>query len=605
MKSRTFARYCSVLVAGVAVSLLFGVRSALAQERFSDLVGPVTVGPVKKSEVLEVPYITWGGDVATFHANGGLTTKPGTIFHKHGLNLKLVAGDDFVGQVKNYMAGKTPFLRGTFSMLGLASEVLGQDSRTKPVVFLQLTYSVGDHMVARSGLKTLNDLKGKKIALQKGGPHVGFLDDILRTPKLKWSDIQVVWADDLTGDKGPAALFRKDPAIDACMVISPDMIGLTGGLNSKGTGAEGTVKDARVLLSTATMSRSIADVYACRKDFFDANKPLVEKLTAGYLKACEEIVDLKKEYKEKGRSPKYQAILKLAQDIYGKEVLPTEVETDGLISDCTFVGLPGNRGFFTDSRDTEGFDGKQNRALELATTFGAKSKAGFLESNFDYDKLAKLGELKYTTRAEVAGTGTTPLPTEPESTIYFFTISFEPNQNEFPPEVYGESFQEAVANARLYGNAVIAIRGHADPAQAIFDLVQAGLNKGIIKRTGTRPNYKYFFDGKPLELSDTKKLVELIESGGFDGAAPNPRETMQAALNLSLTRAEAVKKAVIKYAESQNFRINENQIQPVGVGIREPLIAVPRDEDQRKENRRVEFRIVKVKAEAEGGVLDF
>ena len=44
---------------------------------------------------LSVPYITWGGDMATFYANGGLVTKPGTIFEKQGLNLKLQPGDDF------------------------------------------------------------------------------------------------------------------------------------------------------------------------------------------------------------------------------------------------------------------------------------------------------------------------------------------------------------------------------------------------------------------------------------------------------------------------------------------------------------------------------
>ena len=88
--------------------------------------------------------------------------------------------------------------------MGQASEVLGQDRRTTPIVFLQLTWSAGDHMVARPSVKTLNDLKGKKIALQKGGPHVGMLDDVLRSVGLKWSDINVVWTEDVSAtDKDP------------------------------------------------------------------------------------------------------------------------------------------------------------------------------------------------------------------------------------------------------------------------------------------------------------------------------------------------------------------------------------------------------------------
>src|SRR5437660_3140640 len=156
-----------------AVAALCLAASPLAaQEKFSKLVGNVKVGDVAKSDTLEAPFLTWGGDVATFHANGGLETKDGTIFNKLGLKVKLVKGDDFVAQVKNYAEGKTPLLRGTFSQLASAAEVL-KDDKVKPIVFLQMTWSAGDHMVARPSVKTLNDLKGKKVALQTGGPHVG------------------------------------------------------------------------------------------------------------------------------------------------------------------------------------------------------------------------------------------------------------------------------------------------------------------------------------------------------------------------------------------------------------------------------------------------
>ena len=157
----------------LAAALLGLVTTAgQAQEkRFLDLVGTGPVGSVTQTSPLSAPYITWGGDMATFHANGGLTTKPGSLFLKLGLNLKLTAGDDFVQQVREYRAGRTPFLRGTFHMIGLASEVIGSDPRTKGVVILQMTWSAGDHMVARQPVRTVTDLKGKTVALQQGGPH--------------------------------------------------------------------------------------------------------------------------------------------------------------------------------------------------------------------------------------------------------------------------------------------------------------------------------------------------------------------------------------------------------------------------------------------------
>ncbi len=597
------------------VGALVVTGAATAQEPFTNLVGPVAVGPVKwkAGDALEVPYILWGGDVATFHANGGLNTKPGSTYQKLGLNLKLRAGDDFVTQVKRYVAGDTPFLRGEMRMLGLASEVIGSDPRTKAVVFMQMTWSAGDHMVSRSQLKTLSDLKGKKIALQKGGPHIGMLDDVLNTAKFTWKDVTIVWTDDITGDKGPAALFRKDPSIDACMAISPDMIGLTGGLDQTGSGAEGTVKGARVLVSTANMSRSIADVYACRKDFYDANREVVDKFMAGYLKACEEVLDHKAEYEKKGASPAYKAILQQTQDIYGKEIIATlEVDAHGLISDSRFVGLPGNVVFFTHKGNPDGFEAKSKAALDLVMTQGwAKVRAGLLPPTLDAEKLTKLGGLTKTAATVKAGPETTDpnLFKDPGSdrTIYFFTINFEPNQETFEADVYGPEFQRVVDLASRFGNAAIAVRGHTDPTKTLYDLVQAGMEKGVLQRSGRPGAYEYFIEGKKLEWTDSKRIEELLKKGAFDGAkSGNPHETMQAALNLSQARATTVRDAVVKYSKDKGFLLNAAQLQPAGVGILEPLIHKPKNPEEAKKNMRVEFRILRVNAEAsKTGDFDF
>src|SRR5205807_7410609 len=130
-----------------------------------------------------------------------------------------------------------------------ASDRLTAKPETTPVVFLQLTWSAGDHFVGRGTFRNLNDLKGKKIALQKGGPHVGMLNDILRTVKLEWKDISVVWTDDVSGDKGPAERFRKDKTVDACFAISPEMYELTsapdsGSLQAIGDGTKKSIKGA-------------------------------------------------------------------------------------------------------------------------------------------------------------------------------------------------------------------------------------------------------------------------------------------------------------------------------------------------------------------------
>jgi len=186
-----------------------------------------------------------------------------------------------------------------------------------------------------------------------------------------------------------------------------------------------------------------------------------------------------------------------------------------------------------------------------------------------------------------------------DRTILSFTINFEPNQTEFSAVQYGAEFQRVVETAERYGNAVVAVRGHADPTKTLLDLVKAGITKGILKQSGSPGNYSYSLQGRPLDLTATPELVKLIEAGAFDGAQGyNPRETMQAALNLSRSRAEAVLDSVVEYAKNKGLEIDRSQIQPAGVGIREPFIAKPGNMDEAKKNMRVEFRVVRVAAEA-------
>jgi hypothetical protein len=559
--------------------------------------------PIDPSKIVQVPFILWGGDVATFLANGGLVTKPGTLFDKQNLKLKLTAGDDFEKQVKDYLENKTPFLRGTMSMLGEVSEKIGKTETNRPVVFLQMTWSAGDHMIGRASFPKLADLKGKKIALQKGGPHVGMLNDVLvQTAKLTWKDIQVAWTEDVTGEKGPAELFRKDPTVDACFVVTPDMTDLTGGVDKTGTGARGTIEGAHVLVSTKTsMSRSIADVYACRKDFFDAHKDVVEKFAAGYLRACEELQDLRKSNDPKNPSPQYKGLLELTQEIYGKDIIKTLDDADGLIEDANFVYLPGNVSFFTDASNLRGYRPTMKAAIDLAIALNdATSRHDFLFPDFNYEKLRGVGGLTldpYAPTSTIAKNYKLPEPENlKKTTVYAFEINFAPEQETFPEEKYSEQFKRAAELASLYGKAVIAVRGHSDPVLLFQTFVQeAKAKKVIVKQQGDPGKRRYFLaDDSFFELSDRSKVVQLIEKHQL----MQSQQVLDNAINLSRKRATAVRNAVIAYAKAQNYKLDENQIVAVGVGIAEPEVAVPRRDEEMARNRRVEFRLIRVSTEA-------
>ena len=566
--------------------------------------------------VVEVPFIFWGGDVATFHANGGLETRDNSLFGKHGLKCKLTPGDDFDKQIEHYLANKSPFLRGTLSMLGQASEKLTAKPETMPIVFLQLTWSAGDHFVGRESFKDLNQLKGKKIALQKGGPHVGMLDDILRTVQLEWNDIEVVWTDEVSGPKGPADLFRKDKAIDACFAISPEMIELTsapadGGVDSIGDGDKKSIKGAHVVVSTQHMSRSIADVYACRKDFYDDNRNWIDKFVAGYLKGCEDLVDVKKkalDEKNKTEKASYNKIIKLAQNIWGqdkafKDQVAKEEDVDGLISDAAFVGLPGNESFFRTRGNLSGFDFKQKLALRLPEDPSKeplkKDPKLFEACNFDYPTLRKLGDLhgqppkQARIRAEAK--------VETDKQIFNFIITFKADQSDFPEAQYAADFQRALELASLFGNSAFVIGGHAAPTAVLIpNFLKAASEKGIIINqqdgTYTLP------DGKKLNLkTDYAVLFDLIEKNlnlttRDEAGQVTIRDRVAGLQKLSDDRAETVRKALESYARTRGLVVEQSQIRPKGFGARRPVVGYATNDADFQKNRRVEFLIIKVPA---------
>ena len=593
----------------VLMAMLF-CSPVLAQSgRFADVVGPVAVEAVKPTDVLDLRWLTWGGDVPMFVANGGVNTTPDSIYGKHGLKIKLSKGDDFIQATRDYLNGKTPFLRGTLDMIGQASEVIGADPRTKPVVILQLTWSAGDHVVSREAIKTLNDLvrtdRKVRIACQQGGPHVGLLYKALLAAQANIKNIEIVWTQELTGPKGPAELFRNDATIDAACVITPDMLGLTGGLDAHGNGTEGTVKGAHVVVSTQQMSRATADVIVCRSDWYATHKDFVNSIVSGYLAACEKVVALRKQFSDTNKlSSEYKAILTTAQTQFGKDVIPTlEVDGHGLLLDATFVGLTGQVSFFQDKGNLNGFEPSSKLTLDMATSWGyASVRSGFVNANLDYQVISKLSGIAYvaptqsTGRISAEATNLFPDSNLDDRTILTFTINFESDQDSFSVDQYGAEFNRVVQNASLFGNAVVVIRGHSDPTKTLVDLIKAGLAKGIIKRSGEAGKYLYFYDGKTLDLNATEAIAKLVKAGAFDGTTPNPRETMQAALNLSQSRAETVKNEIVKFAKGK-FNLDISQVQPQGVGILEPLIAKPKNIDEAKKNMRVDFLLRKVDAE--------
>src|SRR6202044_520761 len=107
---------------------------------------------------------------------------------------------------------------------------------------------------------------GKTIALQLYGPHMDFITTVLGKAGLKPTDVKLKWLKELSVPSydthgkivDPRTAFEAAPDLNATMVISPDASALTSG-GKIGTGAEGSVKGAKILFSSKSANRVIAD----------------------------------------------------------------------------------------------------------------------------------------------------------------------------------------------------------------------------------------------------------------------------------------------------------------------------------------------------------
>ena len=529
--------------------------------------GPV--GQVQKSASIQVPLITWGGDIATILANGNArVTARGSIFDRLGLTLKLVREDDFKKQVEAYRRGDSPYLRGTVGMISMASELLSADPRTKPVIIYQMTWSSGgDALVVKEGIKTVGDLRGKTIAVQAYGPHVQLLTEMLRDAGLSIRDVTIKWTRDLTGTEATPAAALSSAEVHAATVISPDALMLTSN-GTVGTGAEGSIKGARILLTTKTANRIIADVYAVRSDYFGSNRDQVEHFVKGLMLAEEELRDLFKN--KEARLKDYQPCVTAAAEIL-LDSTQAVADAEAMYHDCEYVGFKGNVKFFADPNYPRKLSklGEEAQAAFAAIGLigrgvplddarwdyerfksGLKDTAGVELPRFDKERVASV-----ITRKQQQGTLA-------EGELFAFEVFFQPNQNTFPADLYADSFGRVVELASTYGGALISVEGHSDPMA--------------------------YLKGK--KQGNPEVVLGRIK---------------QSAKNLSLTRATAVRDSVIAYARDRGITLDESQFAVVGHGIGQPKSGIcgsdpcpPKTEQEWRDNMRVEFRIIQVEAES-------
>jgi outer membrane protein OmpA-like peptidoglycan-associated protein len=141
-----------------------------------------------------------------------------------------------------------------------------------------------------------------------------------------------------------------------------------------------------------------------------------------------------------------------------------------------------------------------------------------------------------------------------QGVLFEFEILFAPNQTDFAADLYRAEFGRVLNLAATYPGAVIVVEGHSDPLKYIQDR-QSGVAPAILE------------------------------------------QTRQAAKNLSVQRAIAVRESLISYGRASQLTLDSSQFTVSGAGIERPKNPNPATEQEWRANMRVDFQITQVEAE--------
>ena len=337
----------------------------------SDKLPPVTGAANYKltDNTVRFALNVWAGWAPVIFANNGF--KPEKVWKAADgteFKVELVLIDDPVAMRDAYASGSVQVGWATVDMLPLFIDDLKKDSRTMPRVYQQIDWSNGgDGIVARDGITSIAQLRGKTIALSQNSPSQYFVLNALINGGVQPSEVKFLY----TGDAfQAAAAFNADKKISACVSWSPDIYNLA------------KIKGNHMVVSTADANRLIADVWFSRADFAKDHQPIIEALVRGFLDATDALDNQENKVKAS----------KLMADGYK---LPPE-DALGMLGDAHWTNYAENRDFFLNQNNPTNFERTWDTAYYL---YGQIHKGGekvAWDKVADFSVIQKLGsEEKY------------------------------------------------------------------------------------------------------------------------------------------------------------------------------------------------------------------
>ncbi|MEE9440274.1 MAG: phosphate ABC transporter substrate-binding/OmpA family protein [Saprospiraceae bacterium] len=283
----------------------------------------------KGNKTLRVQLVTWGGYGPGLYFNEGAKANSRSRFLKdYGFKVDFRLNNDLFNALDGWIADEYDVLVQTADAFPLYTGPADINS-FKPKAFMQVDWSRGgDAIIVKRGIQTINDLKGKTIAVAVPSPAQTLLISSLEAAGLKYSDVKVIKTPD---NLKAAELFRSDD-VDAAVVWSPDDVFATQ-----------DVKGSKILLTTKEQSHIIGDIMFAKQDFIDNNREMIHDFYEGWMKGVAELQNTENVTK----AAKYLAELNAV----------SVDDAKGMMSVVHFTGHGDNKNFFGLNRDYAGQKG--------------------------------------------------------------------------------------------------------------------------------------------------------------------------------------------------------------------------------------------------------
>ncbi|HVK82507.1 MAG TPA: phosphate ABC transporter substrate-binding/OmpA family protein [Kofleriaceae bacterium] len=482
------------------------------------------------ARVVRFAVNVWAGWAPIIWANQG--SKPKKVWKDakgEEFQVELVLIDDPVSMGNTVASGTVHIGWATVDMLPLIIERLKRDPRTMPRVYQQVDWSNGgDGIVVRDSIKSVEDLRGKTVVLAQNSPSHFFLLNVLLNGGVQPSEVKMKFTKDAFQ---AAAAFNQNKDIAGVVSWAPDIYNLTKtGMGNK------------MLVSTATANKLIADVWFARADFARDNPAIIEGLVRGILDATDELTS---------DDTKKGAVAKLMDEFYS---LPPGTGSS-MLADAHWTNYAENRDFFLVASNPTNFERTYNMAFLLYNKIRAVQTKTEFDKIMDFSVIKKLGaDPKYAASKneyeyKFTPAGTDEIKVEDAVLTKTVTINFFPNSYDLYKKVpvktgAGETYydgnveytiEDIAKLAGQYGAARIVISGHTDSS------MKGQADEGLVKE-------------------------------------------------LSMRRANAVKEALVN-----KYKLAPNQFTATGFGWAQP--ADPKDPDNHAKNRRVEVKVVPAEAQ--------